>query len=91
MALVSHFYHNTVIPMSEQQQSFFVLRSPAAVRRARWLQLFLLPNHADWKKLVVHSCAHTDSSYTVQTSAYRVVKHIPNVRKIRAPNGGLLF
>ena len=40
MVLLSHFYHNTVIPMTEQQQSFFALRSPAAVRRARGLQQF---------------------------------------------------
>ena len=38
IVLLSHLYHNTVIPMSEQQQSCFALRSPAAVWRARGSQ-----------------------------------------------------
>ena len=88
MVLVSQFYHNTVIPMSEQHIVIFALRSPAALWRAQGLQQKLfLPSRAEWKKLVMQSCTCTDSSCTLLTSAYIVVKYSSNVRKIRPGDG----
>ena len=63
----------------------------AAVWRARGpglQQKLVLSNHPDWDKLTAQSCKCANPSCTVQTSAYTVVKHIPDVRKI-CPSDGL--
>ena len=96
MALLSHFYHKNVVPIvCQNSRSHFALRSPAAVCRARGLQLklFCLPNHPDWDKLTERSCTCINSSCAVRASEVHLVKRISNARKIRKlhPGGGLFL
>ena len=89
MVVLSLFYHNTIIHMSEQQQSFFALRSPAAVWRARGLQQKNM--FAEPCGLVIQSCSCTNSSCTVQPSAYKVVKHFQMFERYTPAIDGLLL
>ena len=47
----------------------------------------IVPNHAEWTRLVMQSCTCANSPCTLQTSAYKVAEHISNLRKKRPSDG----
>ena len=86
MVLLSHFYHSTVIPMSEQQQSIFcAAQSCRGLAHSRVAAFFFCQT----TRIGINSLcslARAPTHRVQSKQACKVVKHIPNVRKIR-PGG----
>ena len=97
MVLLSHFYHNTVIPMSEQQQFFCAAQSCHGLARSRVADVVAAKKNCRTIRTGINStaqsCTCTNLSSTVRASEIHLVKDNPNVRKIRkiCPSDGLFL
>ena len=79
MAVSSNIYRHTLITTPQYYTLGFCAANNSlprfgALRHSR-VTAKKLPNHADWKKLMMQSCTRTDLPCALQTSAYKVMKH----------------